>query len=68
MKKYYVDKVRSINCEKVDIRVLLDEKEFENIYEKKFSDETNYDFIKPKHANEWLEKYVTGCITKDALD
>ena len=63
-----MSKIVSVDVEKVGIKIKLDEAAFNHIYDKKFVDETDKNFVSPGRATKWLFECVTGFITKGALD
>lgn len=67
-KNIFIDKIKTVIYEGVQIKVRLNEYWYDKIFNQKFLDDKNKKFITADEANDFVKNHIVGKITKAKLD
>ena len=59
-RKYWVDKIRIVNVEGVELKITVDAKHYDRFFDQKVLDERNKNYLKPDEATEWVYNSIIG--------
>ena len=67
-RKYWVDKVRVVNVEGVELKLNIDGDSYDRFFDQKFLDSSNKKFLKPEESTDWVKEHIIGEPDKKMCD